>query len=96
MPDVRQLNLLDGFHTGTAQLDGDRFTVRTIETEETATGYVVRFRDGRGPEARLAESVVERLDHPDNHQHLDPAVLAAEPPPPVQKPIRTTSEGNLF
>jgi hypothetical protein len=26
--------------------------VRTIETEETATGYVVRFRDGRGPEAR--------------------------------------------
>jgi hypothetical protein len=63
--------------------------------DKLGTAWHTELWSVRDP-ARLAESVVERLDHPDNHQHLDPAVLAAEPPPPVQKPIRTTSEGNLF
>jgi hypothetical protein len=53
MPDVYQLNLLDGLDVGTAETDdGDRFDVWTIEAAETWSGYEVRFRDGRGQAGR--------------------------------------------
>ena len=53
MHDVHQLNLSHGLDVGTIETDGGgAFTVRTIEVQEVATGYVVRLRSGRGTEAR--------------------------------------------
>jgi hypothetical protein len=53
MPDVRQLNLLDGFHMTTVRLtDDDAFPLRAVALEDVDGGYRVRLLDGPGLDAR--------------------------------------------